>query len=198
MNEMLNEIYAAAKNTEGIIRTSEVEDLGIGRYNLTELVNQGLLVREARGVYSMPNEQPDEYYLIQARSEKLVFSYGTALFLYGLSDRVPNIVDVTLPQGYNASRLKKTYKFLRVHYVQPEYLEYEVEEVITPQGYKVKAYSLERCICELIKRPNCIDKQIYTQAIRQYFENVHSPRKILKVAKVFGVEEQVRRYMEVL
>ena len=198
MNDKVNAIYNAAEHTDGIIRTSEIEKLGIGRYNLSNLVEQGVLVRESHGIYSVSNEHPDEYYLIQVRSDKLLFSYGTALFLHGLSDRVPNIIDVTLPQGYNASRLKKSNKSIRVHYVRPEYLEYEVEELETPQGYKVKVYSRERCICELIKKPNSVDKQIYTQAIKQFFNELKSPRKLLNAAKSFDVEEQVRKYMEVL
>lgn len=198
MDKIIDSIYTAAEKTDGIIRTSEVEELGIGRYNLSTLVNQGLLVRESQGVYSVPDEQPDEYSLIQARSDKLVFSYGTALYFHGLSDRVPSTIDVTLPQGYNASRIKKTYQSIRVHYVKPELLEYERVIITTPQGYKVQAYSHERCICELIKKPDSVDKQIYTQAIKQYFEESKSHRGLLKTAKTFGVEDQVRRYLEVL
>lgn len=198
MKDKINSIYKATENTDGIIRTSEIEKLGIGRYYLSDLVEQGVLVRESHGIYSVSNEHPDEYYLIQIRSNKLVFSYGTALFFHGLSDRVPHIIDVTLPQGYNASRLKKTYQFLRIHYVQQDFLNYEIEEIITPQGYKVRAYSKERCICELIKKPNSVDKQIYIQAIRQYFKEMQSFRKLLTVAKAFGVEKQIHKYLEVL
>ena len=64
----------------------------------------------------------------------MIYSCGTALFLHGLSDRVPRMIDVTLPQGYNASRLKKDNPDLRIHYVKPELLGLGVEEVKTPQG----------------------------------------------------------------
>ena len=198
MKKDLLSIYDAASKNDGIVRTNEVEKMGIGRYNLKELVESGFLVRESQGIYSVPNERPDEYFLIQARSSKIFFSYGTALFFHGLSDRVPSTIDITLPQGYNASRLKKAYPMLRIHYVKPDLLAYEATETTTPQGHLVKLYTPERCICELIKKPDSVDKQIYTQAIKQYFGGDYSPRKLLKAAKAFDVEAAVRSYMEVL
>lgn len=131
-------------------------------------------------------------------SNKLFFSYATALFLHGLSDRVPGIIDVSLPQGYNASRIKRSYPMIRVHYVQPNFIDFETDEIMTPQGYRVKLYTQERCICELIKNPESVDKQVYTQAIKQYFGELKSPRKLMRVAKQFKIEDKVQKYLEVL
>lgn len=43
-----------------------------------------------------------------------------------------------------------------------------------------------------------LDKQLFTQAVKEYFAGSHSPRKLLKMAKLFGVEDDIRMYMEVL
>ena len=198
MNKYLSIIYDIASKNDGLLKTNEIEKMGIGRYNLKELVEEGLLIRESQGIYTVPDERPDEFFLIQSRSNKLFYSYGTALFLHGLSDRIPNKIDVSLPQGYNASRLKKSYPALRVHYVKEDILEYETDVVVTPQGHKVRLYTRERCICEMIKKPTSVDKQIYIQAIRQYFSEPYLPGKLLKAARRFDVEKQVWGYMEVL
>lgn len=73
-----------------------------------------------------------------------------------------------------------------------------VEKVTTPQGFQVVAYNRERCICDLIKAEGNMDKQIYTQALRGYFADYLKPRELIKMAKLIGVEEEVRRYVEVL
>lgn len=198
MENKIDKIYRTAENKGGLVRTSEVEALGIGRHNLSDLVGQGFLVRESQGIYTFPDDRPDEFFLIQARSNRLIYSYGTALFLHGLSDRVPSTIDVTVPQGYNASKLKNSNPNLKVHYVQPDFLLYETEEIITPQGYTVKVYTRERCICEMVKRPDSVEKQIYIQALRQYFKEIDSPRNLLKIAKAFGVEKRIREYLEVI
>lgn len=198
MKEIYHMIQKEAERRNGVIRTSEIEEQGISRSYLKDMVNTGRLVRESKGIYIIPDDAPDEYFLIQKRSEKLIYSYGTALFFHGLSDRVPTIIDATFPQGYNASRLKKAYPMLRIHYVQSKVLEVGVCEINTPQGYKVRTYDSERCICDLIKDKEKVDKQLYTQALREYFRGNFFARKILKTAKLIGVEKEVKTYMEVL
>ena len=198
MTDIYKKIQNKAAENDGIIRTCDVEEMGISRGYLKNLVDNGSLVREAKGIYTISKESPDEYYMIQNRSAKLFFSYGTALFLLGMSDRVPSIIDVTVPQGYNVSRLKKSFPTLRFHYVQPDVLLEGVTTVTTPQGYQVRIYDEERCICDLIKDKRKIDKQLFTQAVKEYFAGAYSARKLVKMARLFGVENDVRTYMEVL
>ena len=198
MKEKKDIIYEEAQKSDGLITTKKIEDLGIGRYMIKDYVDSGFMVRESRGIYSVANERPDEYAALQKRSEKAIYSYGTALFFQGLSDRVPRTIDITLPQGYNAGRLKKANPELRIHYVQPEVLEIGVEELKTPQGSTVKAYNRERCICDLIKHQKKVDKQIFTQAIKTYFSELYNTRDLIKMAKIIGVEDEMRKYMEVL
>ncbi len=198
VSKNIDAIYEKAQKSDGIITTKEIESLGIGRYHLKDYVSSGLLIRESKGIYSVAKEMPDEYAVIQKGLQKAVYSYGTALFFHGLSDRVPRTIDMTLPQGYNASRLKIKNPNLRIHYVKLEVLDVGAEKLKTPQGSTVKAYSKERCICDLIKHQKKVDKQLFTQAIKTYFSLACNPRDIVKMARVIGVEKEVRKYMEVL
>ena len=198
MKDKKDIICEEAQKSDGLITTKKIESLGIGRYILKDYLDSGFMVRESRGIYSITRERPDEYAALQKRSEKAIYSYGTALFFHGLSDRVPRVIDITLPQGYNASRLKKANPELRIHYVQPEVLEIGAEELKTPQGSTVKAYNRERCICDLIKHHKKVDKQIFTQAIKIYFSEPYNTRDLIKMSKIIGVEDEVRKYMEVL
>lgn len=198
MKDIYDKIQNKAAENDGIIRTRDVEEMGIYRGYLKDMVDSGSLVRESKGIYTVTSDTPDEYSLIQSRSDRLIFSYGTALYLLGMSDCVPSIIDVTVPQGYNVSRIKKSYPSIRFHYVKPDVLFEGVKTVITPQGYRVKVYDEERCLCDLIKDKKKIDKQLFTQAVKEYFAGSHSARKLLKMAKLFGVEDDTRIYMEVL
>ena len=40
--------------------------------------------------------------------------------------------------------------------------------------------------------------QLYTQAIKDYFKTKPNNRKLLKYGKLFGIEDKIRTYMEVL
>ena len=100
-------IKDVAETQDGIITTKQVEDSGLSRTVLKQYVDEGLLIKESKGIYSLSDTIADEHKLIQIRSDNAVFSYGTALYLLGMSDRVPHSIDVTVPQGYNVSRIKK-------------------------------------------------------------------------------------------
>ena len=182
----------------GVVSSGDLIKAGVDRMMLYTLLAQGVLRKESHGNYVLADDEPDEYRIIQNRSEKLIYSHGTALFLHGMSDRVPHVLDITVPQGDNVSRIKKDYQGTRFHYCKKELWDLGITNVNTPQGYSVRVYDPERCICDLIKDRDNVDKQIFIQALQEYFRGKCNPRKILKYAKAFNIESKVRNYMEVL
>lgn len=198
MNAAFEIIREIAENSDGIIMTKQIEEAGIRRTRIKTLVELGFLVKESQGIYSLANMLVDEYKLIQLRSEKIVFSYGTALYLHSMSDRVPHTIDVTVPQGDNVSRIKKDHPAIRFHYVSKERWDLGIMTIKTPMGAEVKVYDKERCICDLIRDKQAMDMQLYIQAIQEYFKLENNARKLLKYGKKFGIEEKIRTYMEVL
>lgn len=198
MDQIWINIKEVAKENNGIIRTAQIEALGISRPMIKKYLDIGYLEQVCKGLYILSDDLVDEYALVQARSSKAVFSYGTALYLWGLSDRTPHFYDITLPRGTNSSKLKKDNPNLRCHYVQQEIYELGITETKTPQGAVVKLYDRERCICDLIRDKDQIDMQIYSQAIKDYFRFKPNNRKLIKYGRVFGIEEKIRTYMEVL
>ena len=198
MDQMWDRIEEVAKANNSFILTSQVEELGISRPMLKKYSDAGKLERIRKGLYILSGELPDEYALLQVRSKYAVFSYGTALYLWGLSDKVPHIYDITLPRGTNINFLKKDIPNLRCHYVQQEIYKLGMTEVRSPQGAMVKVYDRERCICDLIRDKDHMDMQLFTRAIKDYFKSKPNNRKLLKYGKIFDIEEKVRTYMEVL
>ena len=198
MNFTWSKIKKLADENNGFIKTSAVEAAGISRPMLRKYVKDGKLEQVRKGLYILADDLVDEFALIQLQSTKAIFSYGTALYLWGLSDRTPHRFDITVPQGTNISRLKRDNSTIRCHYVQPGVYDIGITEVQSPQGAIVRLYDKERCICDLIRDKTKIDIQIYTQAIKDYFNTKADRRKLLKYSKVLSVEDKIRTYMEVL
>ncbi|MBE5910159.1 type IV toxin-antitoxin system AbiEi family antitoxin domain-containing protein [Pseudobutyrivibrio sp.] len=186
------------ESNDGIASAKQLADKGVSRLVLYQYLISGLIAKESHGNYVIADNQPDEYRTIQNRSPKMIYSHGTALFLHGLSDRVPHELDITVPQGDNVSRIKRDYENTRFHYCKKELWDLGIVDAVTPQGYEVKIYDLERCICDLIRDKKTVDTQIYTQAMKEYFSTKCNPRKIVKYARQFNIESKVRTYMEVL
>lgn len=143
-------LESIGSKTAGVLTTKQIEAAGIYRGLIRKFVEEGILVKEAKGLYSLASEYPDEYVLLQSRSTKIIFSYGTALYLWGMSDRIPHIVDVTVPQGCNLSRIKRDNEKVRFHYVKADKWDIGITETQTNLGNTVKLYDKERCICDLI------------------------------------------------
>ena len=197
--EKTNMLYSISEENNGIITTKSLEAHGISRVHIPALIKEGLLVKEAHGIYYCANEFPDELRILQERSKKIIFSYATALFLWGLADRVPHIIDITVPQGYNTKRLQNANSKLRFHYVNRNKLDIGISETKTTNGNLVKLYDRERCIIDVVKAKEKIEKQLYLQSLKEYFSSPEADTaKLIKYSKLFNIENQIRSYMEIL
>ncbi|MBQ6505488.1 MAG: abortive phage infection protein, partial [Flexilinea sp.] len=69
----------------------------------------------------------------------------------------------------------------------------------TTAGNTINIYDKERCICDIIRDKKNIDIQIFHTAINSYFrdreKNIH---KLMEYASIFGIEDKVRQYTEIL
>ena len=182
-----------------IITNKDAENLGYGRHVLSDLNNSDVLERLRPGVYQVKGEIVDDFLLISSNSKRMAFSNQTSLYLHDLSDRTPNIFHLSVPQGYNASHIKKRYENLQIHYVKKDLFEIGLIQVETPMGNLVPAYDRERTICDIIIDREKIDKQIFTDGIRRYFKSSNKNlRKLIKYSRLFKIEEEVKKYIEVL
>lgn len=198
MDQIWLRIKEVAEANNGLVKTSQVEELNISRPMLRKYTDAGKLERVRKGLYTLTDDIADEYALLQSRSKWAIFSYGTALYLWGLSDRTPHVYDITLPRGANVSLLKRDNPNLRCHHVRRDIYEIGIAETVSPQGATVRLYDKERCICDLIRNKDQMDMQLYSQAIKDYFKSKPNNRKLLKYGKLFGIEDKIRTYMEVL
>ena len=200
LHEQRIEILKELASLEGgLLTTSQIEKAGISRVLIPSFVEEGVLVKEKRGVFSLAEEFPDNLQVIQKNNPRVIFSYVTALYLWDMSDRTPHVFDISVPQGFNATRIKKDNRNIRLHYINADKWNVGITETLSPYGNKVRLYDKERCIIDLIKRKDKIDKQIYIQAIREYFSDKTTDKtKLIKYAKVFHIERPVRDYMDIL
>lgn len=191
------EILNLAKQNNGIITTAMVVDAGYSRGSLKYLTDKGCLDRVSRGVYTLPEVWEDEFVNLQSRYKRGVFSLETALFLHDLTDRTPNKFNMTFPGTYNLSGPKRD-GVLCSNCKEP-YYSLGIEEVITPGGHKVLAYSAERTLCDILRKKNQVSIEIISDAFKRYTMRKEKNIPLLsKYSEILGIEEKVRSYLEVL
>jgi len=183
----------------GYLYTKDVTKAGIRREYLKKYLDRGSLIRESRGIYSFADSMSDEFALLQSRCKKGIFSYGTALYFHGLSDRFPQMISMTVPKNYNVFYLKEELLHVEFHRIKPSLWDIGIIEINSPQGGKIKIYNKERCICDIIRNRKRTDPQIFAQALKGYFASKDRDNiQLIEYAKKFHIENKVQEYMEIL
>ncbi len=190
-------IISMAKENNGTVTTAMVVAAGFSRGNIKYLVDKGMIEKSARGVYILPEVWEDEVFNLQNRFKRGIYSHETALFLWDLTDRTPNRYYMTFPANYNLSRPKGE----NIRCVQCKKALYDlgIAEVTTPGGNTVRAYSVERTLCDILRAHSHVDIQIVTEAFKHYATSSNKNIPVLsEYAKVLKVETKLRSYLEVL
>lgn len=192
--EKIKKMLKASEN--GIITSAQVTEAGLHRNSLQQLVKDGEIYRFGRGLYVRRNSWEDDFYLLQKKYRRGIYSHDTALYLLGYSDRTPAKYTMTFPKGYNAPSLKQ--ETIIIKRVVPENYEFGQIQIKSPAGNLIRTYDLERTLCDIL-RGNGSDIQIITDAMKRYAasgeKNIH---KLMQYAERLRVRPKVLRYLEVL
>lgn len=181
------------EKNHGYITTKEIENIGISKTLIPELINQKILRKVAYGIYIDNNLIEDEFYILQKKFSNIVFSYNTACYLLNLSDRAPYKIDITTINHNNIN------ENLNIHYVSKDKFNIGITEIESPYSNPIEIYSAERCICDLLKNPNAVDLEVYNKILNNYFKQKNKDLTTLEeYSKIFNVQEKFEHIMEVL
>lgn len=195
--DVLNIINDLLKQNNGVIRTMDAFYAGISRVTLGNLVKSGKLERVGHGQYIRPDDMPDELYLLQKRSKKIIFSHETALFLHDMAERTPLDHSLTIPSNYKLSHSLS--EGCKVYYVKPELFNLGKCSVLSKMGNEVIAYDVERTVCDILRSRNRIDGQTLGAAMRNYVARKDQNwNKLREYAEALRVTKLLRQYLEVL
>lgn len=195
----MNSFYKIEKllMERGSITTREASELGVHRSTMANWARIGKLNRISKGVYALPSEIPDYLYNLQLRCKRGVYSHETALYLHGLSDRTPLVHVMTVPKGYNVSSFKNDP--VKFRWVETKYYDIGIIDVKTAHGNTIKAYNLERTICDIIRHRNKMDPAILNAALRDYTKSSTAKLSLLNIySKQLGIYAVLKKVMGVL
>lgn len=195
--DFMKKLATIAESHGGIIETKIAEQHGISRAMLSKLYKEEKIQRIIKGQYTLPDDFQDELLSISKRSQKVIFSHETALFLNGISDRTPFEHAVTAPSGCIPSTEIKS--VCKVYYIKPELFELGKTILKTPSGNNVPAYDLERTVCDVIRSRNRMGTETFLAALKLYAANPKKDlNKLNTYAKQLRVKNVLRQYLEVL
>lgn len=191
-----DKIKMICEKNNGIITASMVADENIPSWYLTDMAQKNQLFRIARGIYITEGGDPDEYYFFQLINSRCIYSFSSALYLHGMTDRVPFSKEVTVYKGYNSSHVTDD---TIIHHVDKRIYELGVAECDTVFGNTVRVYDKERTICDIIANRKNIDVEIFSKALKRYAsDSSRDYRKLRQYAKAMKISDKVDSILEVL
>lgn len=198
--EKLNQtdrILELVRSSNGQVTNSDVENIGISRRVLARMAQSQILERLAPGVYIDPLMFGDDMAALQYRFSKGVFYKSSALFLHGMIDRTPDMYEMNFPRSYYYP--KDVDAPLKMYRQVTHLFDIGIEMVESPDGHLVKAYNVERTLCDIVRKQQRTDAETIKQAMTSYANMAdRDAYRLVEYSKIFKVEKEIRRYMEVL
>lgn len=189
-------IYDAFEDNDGLLNFNQVKQLGLSYYTLNLMLANAEIYSDERGLYSLPNVYVDEWFGIQYRFPKGIFSLDSALWLHGLSLTVPFRPTLSFPYGTNTKNIKQN-NILPI--VLRSYYDIGIEQLERQPKQSIFVYSRERTLAECLRPIYKMDIQLISTAFQIYFKsNQHHLDELYYYGKLFKVTRKLQSYIEVL
>ncbi len=157
-------------------------------------VNKFNFEKISNGIYLHKNSLKDEFFNLQLKYKKVIYSHFTALYFHGLTELIPNIYTITTPRDYNVEIRKKYNVFV----CSKDAFELGVTFVQSNFGNSIKIYDVERCICDLIKFRTKLDEEQVKKTLRVYIQRKDKDISKLRLyAKTLGIYDKVFDYLSI-
>ena len=182
----------------GVMRTSQALMRGIHPAALYQLVEDGQLMRLARGLYRLTTahefSNPD-LAVVAAKAPDAVVCLISALAFHGITTQVPRVVHLAVPRGrYAGLRLRtppvKIYRFDVPTFGQGI-------EVHAIDHIPVRIYSASRTLVDCFKYRNKLGLDVAIEALRSARARKRvSNREVLQFARLLRQDRVMAPYLE--
>lgn len=187
-------------DVQGLIRTRDLEALGMNRVAIGAMVQRGQLVRLGRGLYAPPNYEPTEnssLAQVAIKYPRAVFCLLTALRLHGVTTQNPHQVWIAIEHKAKAPKLD--YPPLHVIRSNGDGLYAGTEQMHIDGGVQVPVTGLAKTIADCFKFRNKVGLDVAIEALREAWSAKRiSMDELHHFAKICRVESVMRPYMEAL
>ncbi len=191
------DIYQALKNNGGILRTSELNKLGLYSRQINKLIEKGDIVRLKRGFYELSdNTYPEEVVIARLFPNAVIF-LESALMVYGYTDRIPSSWQIAVDRNSEKSQYQIDYPIIDVFYMESKLLGVGID-TMQIEGVYVKIFDRDRTICDILRYENKIEREVFSNAIQRYVKDpTKNIRRLLKYSEVLNLKNKVQTYIGV-
>ncbi len=189
----LEQITEKVEESGGLIKTSDIETLGIDYRRVLKFVEEGYLIRVKSGYYTTKYfECSEDQWIYKLFGDDGILTMESALYVYGyLKDR-PYKWSIAINKNTSKSRFKIDYPIVEPYYTEPEVLDLGVTEAEFA-GHTMKIYTKERLICDFLKYQEKVDREDFKKGVWAYIMDENKDvAKLMEYAKERKVLKKVQ------
>ncbi|WP_017756035.1 type IV toxin-antitoxin system AbiEi family antitoxin domain-containing protein [Calidifontibacillus oryziterrae] len=201
MNEEIrNKIKLVFDRQKGFAKTRDMTNEGISNYYIRQLEELGDIIKIKQGLYrhlQYEFNQHEELIEVSKIVPKGVICLLSALSFYELTTHNPWEYQFAIYRGGKKPVLPD-YPPVRIFYFSEKQYENEIEEVEI-DGNRVKIYSREKTICDIIRYREKIGIDIMKEGLRNYLQLADKNiTKLVTCAEEMRIKTVLLKYLEVL
>ena len=191
VNDRYSALHRVARGQLGLFTARQAAQAGFDARNHPYYVRKGFWEKEQRGIYRLkyfPYEPSSDYVLWSLWScnrdgePQGVYSYETALGIYGLTDLAPARISMTVPPGFRrSSQIPDILRLYRMKLNDSDWKTIETYRVTTPT----------RTLRDVIFAKHISDEFIQ-QAVQEGLEQGLYPKRELKQYGLLDLIEEYR------
>lgn len=182
---------------KGLLRTNDLDTIGVPRVVLTRMRSAGLLEQVGRGLYRRPDAAVSEHETLAAiatRVPQAVFCLLTALQFHELTTQLPRQVWIAMPRGSHLPKLD--YPPLRMVQATGEAYTAGVE-VVERDQVPLRVYSAAKTVVDCFKHRNTIGLDVALEALKDArAQKKATADDLWRYAKICRVANVMRPYLE--
>lgn len=200
MNQNYNEFFKnLAKLGNGCISRKDTIANGIPPVAFTRYVRSKNLVKVGPGVYANKDAIIDELFQLQKRYPKIVYSGISALYLLGLTDRIPDSIEFTIPKGYRIRKENLNSNVICHIENKIDFFQKGNTTVKTMFDNNVCCFSKEKMIIEMVRKRDEYDSELFLKAVKTFLrKNDNDMDFLFEYAKLRNIEEKVYQVLEIM
>lgn len=182
---------------KGIIRAEDVEAVGISRNYLYRMHKEGLLEKNAVGLYTLPETPVTENSSLAEVAKRLphaVVCLISALSYHEITTQIPHEIWLTIPRG--SWRPDVEYPPLNLTYVSGPAYSFGIQEHVI-NGVAVKIYSPAKTVADCFKFRNKVGLDVAIEALREAWRSRKvTMDELVEAAGIDRVSKIMRPYLE--
>jgi predicted transcriptional regulator of viral defense system len=181
----------------GVLKTSELKKMGLTSRQIKRMVQEGTISKIKYGYYELTEYIPNDLIIVARLFPDSVIFLESALFYYGYIDRVPKEIQIAVDRSSKTTKYDIEYPMVKPFFMEPRFLEVGVE-TIEIDGVKIRIFSRDRTICDVLRFEKKMDYEVFSSAIESYIKDSNKVvRNLFEYADILNIRNKVQTYIGV-